>query len=135
MREARIEISKRFTFDAAHFLPHVAEGHKCGRVHGHTYAATIVCGASVGVVALRKGMVVDYAEIAEEWKAVVYEVIDHRLLNDVSGLENPTTEVLAPWIYHRLKVGKLRDVLVRVVVEESDTTSCTYPASIIANVE
>lgn len=113
----RVTISKTFDFDAAHFLPNVEEGHKCRRLHGHTYRVEIVCAGEID----RRGMVLDYAEIAAAWKPVEV-VLDHYLLNNIAGLENPTTEVLAPWIMARL-VDALPQ-LVAVRVYESATTWC-----------
>jgi 6-pyruvoyltetrahydropterin/6-carboxytetrahydropterin synthase len=112
-----VRIAKRFTFDAAHWLPFVPDGHKCGRKHGHTYTAEIICGGPVG----QDGMVIDYAVIADKWRTL-HEQLDHRMLNEVRGLENPTTEVLAPWIFERLKASGLPVVQVRVY--ESSTTWC-----------
>ncbi len=112
-----IRISKEFGFDAAHFLPKVPAGHKCGRLHGHTYKVYVVCEGETD----ERGMIVDYAEIEAAWLPI-HAVIDHRCLNDVPGLENPTTETLAPWILDRFKRTIWQTVAVRVY--ESDTTWC-----------
>lgn len=112
-----VTIAKKFDFDAAHFLPNVPDGHKCRRLHGHTYWCELVF---VGEPDDR-GMVLDYAEIAAAWQ-VIHDALDHRLLNEVPGLENPTTEVLAPWICSRLE-ETLRQ-LTSVRVYESSTTWC-----------
>lgn len=114
----KVTIAKEFDFDAAHFLPCVQPGHKCARLHGHTYRVEIRC---AGVPDAR-GMVLDYADIADAWHPV-HDALDHRLLNDIPGLENPTTEVLAPWILARL-VPALLPHLVAVRVYESSTTWC-----------
>lgn len=89
-------IAKRFTFDAAHRLATLPESHKCHHLHGHTYQVEIV------VVGMRSaldehGMLVDYDQIAAAW-APVHALLDHKYLNDIPGLEKPTTENLAPWI-------------------------------------
>ena len=110
-------ICKQLDFDGAHFLPHVAEGHKCKRMHGHTYRVDVMLQGEPD----ERGMVLDYAEIAEAWK-VTDTMLDHRTLNDVPGLENPTTEILAPWIMARI-VASL-PALVAVRVYESATTWC-----------
>lgn len=112
-----ITISKTFDFDAAHHLPLVPADHKCRRLHGHTYRVEVVLEGEADA----RGFVVDYAEISEAWRPV-HEMLDHRLLNDVEGLENPTTEVLAPFILDML-VDAL-PLLVRVRVYESSTTWC-----------
>jgi 6-pyruvoyltetrahydropterin/6-carboxytetrahydropterin synthase len=120
-----ITIAKKFDFDAAHFLPKVPGGHKCKRLHGHTYVVEAVLSGPVD----ERGMVVDYAEIEEAWKRV-HARIDHRLLNEIIGLENPTTEVLAPWIFRELVHGagergeRFALPLVSVKVFESSTTWC-----------
>lgn len=110
-----VTISKQFDFDAAHWLPHVPDGHKCKRLHGHTYRVEVVCQGQPD----ERGMVVDYAEIAEAWMPL-RDALDHRCLNDVPGLENPTTEILAPWILSRIELP----FLVAVRVYESATTWC-----------
>lgn len=120
-------VAKRFTFDAAHRLDRLPPEHKCHRMHGHTYEVEIVISGVVDDL----GFVVDYADIAELWEPL-HQALDHRTLNDVTGLEVPTTENLAGWICVRISLGirKLRDLrnlsinLDRVVVRESTTTSC-----------
>lgn len=113
----KVTISKTFDFDAAHFLPKVPDGHKCKRMHGHTYRVEIICAGELD----ERGMVLDYAEIAAAWEPL-NGILDHRVLNDVEGLENPTTEVLAPFILSAL-VDALPQ-LVAVRVYESSTTWC-----------
>lgn len=111
----KVTISKTFDFDAAHFLPKVPEDHKCRRMHGHTYRAEVICAGELD----ERGMVCDYAEIAVAW-APIHDMLDHRVLNEIPGLENPTTEILAPWILERLGMRSL----VAVRVYESSTTWC-----------
>lgn len=112
-------IYKDFHFDAAHYLPFIPEGHKCGRMHGHTYRVRVWC---LGAIDSR-GMIVDYADIAAAVNEVL-ELIDHRVLNEIPGLGNPTTEILAPWLYNQLKPGMPE--LFRIEVAESATTGCVY---------
>ena len=113
-------ITKSFVLDAAHWLPEVPAGHKCGRMHGHTY--TIILGLE-GAVDPRLGWVQDYGEIAQVF-GPVYAELDHRLLNEIPGLENPTAEVMARWLFDRLagELPLLRDV----TVCETPTTSAVY---------
>jgi 6-pyruvoyltetrahydropterin/6-carboxytetrahydropterin synthase len=118
-----VTISKTFDFDAAHHLPLVDPMHKCFRMHGHTYKVEIFCRGELDV----RGMVCDYAEIAQAWQPV-HDAIDHRVLNDVPGLENPTTEVLAPWILERFMHSRIKDVVFKVRVYESSTTWCEAEA-------
>lgn len=112
-----VTISKTFDFDAAHSLPNVPDGHKCKRLHGHTYRVEVVLRGEPD----ERGFVVDYAEIAEAWRPVE-ALLDHRLLNDIEGLENPSTEVLSPFIAQML-VDRL-PLLHAVRVYESSTTYC-----------
>lgn len=91
-------ISKTFDFDAAHRLDRLPPEHKCHRLHGHTYRVEIRVRGEPG---RRLGMLIDYAELAAAWKPL-HALLDHRCLNEVPGLEVPTTEVLAAWIYERL---------------------------------
>ena len=112
-----VRISKTFDFDAAHHLPHVPDWHKCKRMHGHTYRVEVMLEGYLD----ERGFVVDYAEIAQAWQPI-HDAIDHRVLNDVPGLENPTTEVLAPWLLDRFKAALPSVVCVRVY--ESSTTWC-----------
>lgn len=114
----KVTISKRFSFDAAHFLPNVHDGHKCRRIHGHTYEVEVIV---AGVPDEHTGWLVDYADIAKAWEPL-FAQLDHRCLNDVIGLSNPTTEVLAPWILIRLVASPIPVSAVRVY--ESSSTYC-----------
>ena len=113
-------ITKSFTLDAAHWLPEVPEDHKCRRLHGHTY--TIVLGLE-GPVDPRLGWVQDYGEISQVVDPV-YEMRDHHCLNEIAGLENPTAEVMAHWLFQRLR-DEL-PLLTDVTVCETPTTSAVY---------
>lgn len=115
-----IALSKQFRFEAAHFLPHVAEDHPCRRLHGHSFRVEI---GVEGEIDPASGWVLDYREISRAVKPVL-EPLDHRLLNAVPGLENPTSELLAVWIWERL-VTTLPG-LKRVSVLETCLTRCDY---------
>ncbi len=119
-RVTKAEIFKEFTFEAAHLLPNVPEGHKCARLHGHSYRVEIRVGGEVGE---STGWVVDFAELSAAFKPLHAE-LDHYYLNDVPGLENPTSENLAKWIWDRLDptLPGLKEVLVR----ETCTSGCSY---------
>ena len=112
-----VTISKTFDFDAAHSLPGVPKNHKCARLHGHTYRVEVLLRGEPDV----RGFVADYAEIAAAW-APLHDMLDHRHLNEIEGLENPTTEVLAPFIARAL-IDAL-PLLLSVRVYESSTTWC-----------
>ncbi len=115
-----MELFKEFTFEAAHLLPFVAAGHKCGRLHGHSYRVVI---RVEGEVDPHAGWVVDFAEIARAWEPV-HELVDHRYLNEVDGLENPTSEVLACWIWDHLQSGL--PGLDAVEIHETCTSGCVF---------
>jgi 6-pyruvoyltetrahydropterin/6-carboxytetrahydropterin synthase len=115
-----MEIYKEFTFEAAHRLPHVPPGHKCGRLHGHSWKITLYARGAVDVHA---GWVMDYARIRDIFEPI-HQQLDHHYMNEIEGLENPTSEVLAKWIWTRLK-PKLPE-LSKVVINETCTTGCIY---------
>ena len=115
-----MDIFKEFTFEAAHQLPNVPPTHKCARLHGHSFRVEVHVR---GVVGAHTGWVLDFADIAAA-AAPVREQLDHHYLNDIDGLENPTSENLAVWIWQRL-AGNLPG-LCRVVVRETCTSGCVY---------
>jgi len=116
------EISRTFRIEAAHRLPHLPPEHKCARLHGHSFQVTLVVR---GPLDPKLGWILDFAAIDEAFKPVFAQV-DHHYLNEVPGLENPTSEVFARWVMDRvtLPAGKL----VRVTVAENCTSSCTVYA-------
>ena len=116
-------IYKEFHFDAAHFLPKTPETHKCHRLHGHTYHVTIFLSAEE---LDENGWLVDFGDIKKAWKPLE-DQLDHHLLNDIPGLENPTSELLARWIFEQLK-GDLPQIS-EVKVQETATAGCSYKPS------
>jgi 6-pyruvoyltetrahydropterin/6-carboxytetrahydropterin synthase len=90
-------IGRTYTFESAHRLPHLPDGHKCRNLHGHTYRVSIVVRGRLD----SRGFVKDFAEIDAELHPLLAQV-DHRLLNDVEGLENPTAEMIAAWFFDRI---------------------------------
>jgi 6-pyruvoyltetrahydropterin/6-carboxytetrahydropterin synthase len=115
-----MEIFKVFTFEAAHRLPNVPEGHKCARLHGHSFQVEVRVS---GAVDPQSGWVMDFADIRDAF-APIYDQLDHNYLNEIPGLENPTSEVLARWIWDRLI--KTLPTLSRIVVYETCTSGCSY---------
>jgi 6-pyruvoyltetrahydropterin/6-carboxytetrahydropterin synthase len=113
-------ITKAFNFDAAHHLPHVPAGHKCGRPHGHSYR--VILGLE-GPLHPELGWVQDYGEVKEAF-APLLERFDHHDLNEIPGLENPTAEMLAIYIYEELK--PVLPLLADVTVCESPTAEAVY---------
>ncbi len=114
------EIVQRFRFHSAHFLPNVSPLHRCRRVHGHSYAVDVHVAGPVGE---RSGWVVDFADIERAF-APLLEALDHHLLNEVEGLDNPTAERMAAWIWERL--APELPGLSRIVVHETDDSWATY---------
>jgi 6-pyruvoyltetrahydropterin/6-carboxytetrahydropterin synthase len=120
MAGRRTRITKSFTFDAAHWLPRVADDHKCRRLHGHTYRIEV---ALEGELDPELGWVVDYGEVSRVVDPIVRE-LDHRCLNDLPGLENPTAEILAAWLFERLCTALPQ--LVEVMVCETPRTAAIH---------
>jgi len=115
-----MEIFREFGFEAAHRLPNVPEGHKCARLHGHSFRVAVHVRGDVDP---RLGWVMDFAEIKAACKPLIAR-LDHYYLNEIEGLENPTSEVLARWIWARLKPSL--PALSRIVVRETCTSGCSY---------
>jgi 6-pyruvoyltetrahydropterin/6-carboxytetrahydropterin synthase len=109
-----------FSFEAAHRLPNVAPDHKCARLHGHSFRVRVTV---TGEIDPKLGWIIDYADIMTAF-APIHETLDHRYLNEVDGLENPTSELLAAWIWNRLKPSLAG--LTAVEVRETCTTGCIY---------
>jgi 6-pyruvoyltetrahydropterin/6-carboxytetrahydropterin synthase len=115
-----MDISKTFRIEAAHRLPQVPAGHKCARLHGHSFAIEIHVSGPLDPLF---GWVMDFADLKTAF-APLYEQLDHHYLNDIPGLENPTSENLARWIWERLKPRL--PPLSRIVVQETCTSACSY---------
>ena len=115
-----MELYKAFTVEAAHHLPHLPEGHKCRRLHGHSFRIEIHV---TGTVDKKLGWVMDFPEISQYIKPL-FEQLDHHYLNEVPGLENPTSENLAVWIWQRLKPDLPQ--LSSVVIQETCNSGCVY---------
>ena len=115
-----MDVFREFTFEAAHRLPHVPEGHKCSRLHGHSFRVEV---RVRGEIDSASGMVIDFAEIKAGF-APLLDRLDHYFLNEVEGLDNPTSENLAHWIWDRL-IQPLPQ-LAEVVVRETCTSGVAY---------
>jgi 6-pyruvoyltetrahydropterin/6-carboxytetrahydropterin synthase len=115
-----VSLWKEFRFEAAHRLPNTPPGHKCARLHGHSFHLEVHL---EGPVDPHTGMLVDYAEIKAVFKPLEHE-LDHRYLNEIRGLENPTSENIVRWIWERLK-PELPE-LFRLVLRETCTVGCVY---------
>jgi len=95
----KISLTKSFRIESAHRLPHLPKEHKCARIHGHSFRVEIHV---EGECDPQKGWVIDYADISRAFQPIL-EQLDHHYLNEVPGLEIPTSENLAKWIWDRLK--------------------------------
>jgi 6-pyruvoyltetrahydropterin/6-carboxytetrahydropterin synthase len=114
-----MEIFREFTFEAAHRLPNVPDGHKCARLHGHSYRVTVHV---TGEVDPQAGWVMDFGDLRKAFQPL-HDVLDHTYLNEIDGLHNPTSEVLARWIWDRMS-GTVP--VSAVTVRETCTSGCTY---------
>lgn len=115
-----MEIFRVFQVEAAHFLPHVPRGHKCARMHGHSFRIEVHVAGTPGA---DTGWVMDFADLKQAFQPL-YEQLDHHCLNDIEGLENPTSENLARWIWARLAPSL--PGLSKVVVQETCNAGCVY---------
>jgi 6-pyruvoyltetrahydropterin/6-carboxytetrahydropterin synthase len=115
-----VDIFKTFMLECAHRLPNVPEGHKCARVHGHSFRVELHVS---GPIDPRLGWVMDFADVKAAFEPL-FQRLDHHYLNDVPGLENPTSEHLARWIWRELKSALPQ--LSRVVVHETCTSGASY---------
>ncbi len=117
------EIFQEFLIQAARRLPHTPPGHPCHFLHGHSFKVRLCLR---GMPEDKSGWVMDFARLAEHFEPV-RQRLDHRLLNEVAGLENPTSENLARWIWEQLRPSL--PLLSRVEVHENSLQGCCYPAS------
>jgi 6-pyruvoyltetrahydropterin/6-carboxytetrahydropterin synthase len=118
-----VRLVHEFRFEAAHRLPRVPEGHKCARLHGHSFRVEL---AVEGPVNPDTGWLIDFAELHRVW-APLHDELDHHYLNEIPGLENPTSEVLSKFIWTRLKPGLAG--LSRVTLYETCESRCEYEGS------
>ncbi|MBP7389356.1 MAG: 6-carboxytetrahydropterin synthase QueD [Chitinophagales bacterium] len=115
-----MEIFKEFRFEAAHYLPNVPVGHKCLNMHGHAYRVVVYL---TGEADPQSGWIIDFTDLKEIF-APILESLDHKVLNKVEGLENPTVENLTVWIWKKL--FPVLPILSKVTVYETETSGCTY---------
>ena len=115
-----VQIYKDFRLECAHHLPNVPEGHKCRRLHGHSFLVRVHLSGEVGD---HSGWVMDFADVKAAF-APIHEQLDHSYLNDIEGLENPTSENLAIWIWQALQPALPQ--LSGVEIQETCTSGCLY---------
>jgi 6-pyruvoyltetrahydropterin/6-carboxytetrahydropterin synthase len=115
-----MEIFKKFTFEAAHRLPNVPEGHKCARLHGHSYSVEVHI---TGEPDEELGWIMDFSDITAVVEPII-EQLDHYYLNEIDGLDNPTSENIARWLWTRISV--VLPALSQLVISETCTSGCVY---------
>ena len=115
-----MEIYKDFSFDSAHFLPHIPKENKCSRVHGHTYTLRVYI---KGNPTKEQGWIMDFKEL-KNCVSPIIEKLDHQLLNDIPGLENPTAENITIWFWQNLQ--PILPLLSRIELKETATTGVIY---------
>jgi 6-pyruvoyltetrahydropterin/6-carboxytetrahydropterin synthase len=120
----QVELSKSFRFEAAHRLPMLPPEHKCHRMHGHSFQIEITV---TGPIDPKLGWLIDFDEITSLIEPIVMGELDHRVLNEVQGLENATSENLSVWVWNRVK--PLLPQLSAITVHETCTARCTYRGS------
>jgi len=115
-----MDVFKVFQVEAAHYLPNVPADHKCRRMHGHSFRIEVHVSGSVGT---DSGWVMDFADLKRAFRPL-FDQLDHHCLNDIEGLENPTSENLARWVWQRLQPAL--PGLSKVVVQETCNAGCVY---------
>jgi 6-pyruvoyltetrahydropterin/6-carboxytetrahydropterin synthase len=117
---AAMNIFRAFTIEAAHRLPNVPTGHKCARLHGHSFRIELHLSGDVDA---HRGWVMDFADVKEAFQPI-YDQLDHHYLNEIAGLENPTSENLARWVWQKVKPRL--PLLSKIVIHETCTSGCEY---------
>jgi len=115
-----MDVFRVFQIEAAHYLPNVPAGHKCARMHGHSFRVEVHVSGTPGETS---GWVMDFADIRVAFQPL-FDQLDHHCLNKIEGLENPTSENLARWIWSRLKPGL--EELSKITVQETCNAGCIY---------
>ncbi|MGJ8686457.1 MAG: 6-carboxytetrahydropterin synthase QueD [Spongiibacteraceae bacterium] len=115
-----MEIYKEFNFEAAHLLPNVPVGHKCARLHGHSFHVWIYV---AGEIDAKTGWLMDFGDIKSAFRPIL-DQLDHYYLNDIDGLDNPTSENIAIWIWQQLQ--PLLPALNKIEIKETCTSGCVY---------
>lgn len=115
-----MDVFRVFQIEAAHWLPNVPEGHKCARLHGHSFRIEVHVSGEPGQ---ESGWVMDFADLSKAFKPL-FARLDHHCLNEIDGLENPTSENLARWVWMRLK--PVLPELSKLSVQETCNAGCIY---------
>jgi 6-pyruvoyltetrahydropterin/6-carboxytetrahydropterin synthase len=115
-----MDVFRVFQIEAAHWLPNVPDGHKCARLHGHSFRIEVHVTGPVGA---DTGWVMDFADLKAAFQPI-HDALDHRCLNDIEGLDNPTSEKLAEWIWGRM--APALPGLKQIIVQETCRAGCIY---------
>ena len=115
-----MEVYKTFAVEAARSLPNLSENHPCKKIHGHSFKITITV---TGEINGHTGFVMDFADIDSAFSPI-HEIIDHAYLNDIKGLDNPSSENLCRWIWPKLKNSLVG--LKKIEIKETESTGCIY---------
>lgn len=115
-----MQIFKQFTFDSAHFLPNVPDGHKCKEIHGHTYKMIVYM---EGDIEADSGWLMDFGDLKKIIEPIV-KSIDHKFLNKIEGLENPTCEMMTIWLWNKIKPNL--PSLTKIELHETPTSGAIY---------
>ena len=115
-----MNIYKIFNIESARSLPNLPDSHPCKNIHGHSFKIKITVSGKINKAT---GMVLDFNQIDEIFNPI-HLLIDHKYLNDIKGLENPSSENLAIWIWKRLK-PKL-PTIIEIEIKETSETGCIY---------
>mgnify|MGYP003323155375 FL=1 len=115
-----MEVYKTFAIEAARSLPKLPDDHPCKKVHGHSFKITVTV---EGEIDQATGFVMDFADIDSAFRPI-YERIDHKYLNEINGLENPSSENLCRWIWKQLDLSL--NGLKQIEVKETESTGCIY---------
>lgn len=116
----QVRLVRSFTFEAAHRLPNAPKGHKCARLHGHSFRVEVIC---EGQADPDTGWLIDFGEVKRLFKPIL-DRLDHYYLNEIEGLENPTAENLARWIWGQLKA--VLPPLAQITIAETCSSRCEY---------
>jgi 6-pyruvoyltetrahydropterin/6-carboxytetrahydropterin synthase len=130
-KQGMLTIKREYRFEAGHFLPNVPDGHKCKRQHGHNYRIEVEVGPKrADAVLNEQGLIVDFWEL-DKWVKPAIDLVDHRNLNDIEGLQNPTAEHIAMWFFQRINqlridAGKTGIAIYAICVWEVDGSCAIY---------
>ncbi len=120
----KYELKQQFQIESARFLPHLSKDHPCSRIHGHSFVIILTF---QGPLKQPEAWVIDYHEISSKMQPLLSQ-LDHRTLNDVPGLNNPTSENLCRWIFEKA-TPLWPGFLTRVTIKETPLTECSYPCA------